>query len=114
MSGIGTGLMALNLSSKWVKYGAVVLGVVLFCLFIWWRVDAYGDKRFDAGVLNERSKWEAAEEKLRQEAAASATRADDAAAKRLEVHKEKIDADRQAVDQAVRDGSSPLDALFGG
>lgn len=91
-----------------------VLAIVIIGGLIWWRVDAYGDRRFDAGVALERGKWEAAEEKLKQEASASATRADDAAAKRLEVHKEQVDAERQSFDQAVRDGTSPLDVLFGG
>lgn len=114
MTGLGAGLAAANLSSKWVKYGAVALGLVLLCLFIWWRIDSYGDRRFDAGVANERGKWEAAEKKLKEDAAKSATKADDRAAARLEEHKEQIDEDRKAVDQAVRDGSSPLDVLFGG
>lgn len=114
MSGIGAGLAAINLSSRWVKYGAIVLVTVLVIWFLWSRIDAYGDRRYDAGVMNERGKWEAAEKKLREEAAASSTRADDRAADRLAQHKEQIDEDRKAVDQAVRDGTSPLDALFGG
>lgn len=114
MSGIGAGLAAVNFSSRWVKYGAIVLGVALVIGFLWWRIDAYGDRRFDAGVATERGKWEEAEKKLRTEAAKSATRADDRAADRLAEHKEQIDEDRKAVDQAVRDGTSPLDALFGG
>jgi hypothetical protein len=113
-----TFLMGLGLTSRIAKLvGYVVIPLVVLGL-LWWlissRIDAYGDKRFDAGVANERGKWEEASEKLKLDAEASSTKADDRAAIRLEQHKEQIDEDSKAVDQAVRDGTSPLDALFGG
>lgn len=118
MIGWLAGLLLPKVGARWAKplAGTIVwgLGLLIVGFLLWRMIDNYGDKRFDAGVQLERSKWEAAEAKMLEEAAASATKADDRAAERLVQHKEQIDEDRQAVDQAVRDGTSPLDALFGG
>lgn len=112
------GLLLPKVGEKWARplAGLIIWGLVLaVAAFLLYRVvDSWGDRRFDQGVALERGKWKEAEKRLHQEAAASATRADDAAAKRLEVHKEQVDADTKAVDEAVRNGTSPLDALFGG
>jgi hypothetical protein len=77
----------------------------------------YGHSKYDAGheagVAETDAKWVAAAEKTRQLAAKSATRADDAAVKRLEQFKAQEDADRKAIDDANANGTSPLDAIFG-
>lgn len=110
-------LMGWGLSSRIAKLvGYVIIPLVVVGLLFWLissRISAYGERQFDAGVGNERAKWVEAGEKLKLDAEASATKADDRAVERLEQHKEQIDEDQKAVDQAVRDGSSPLDALFG-
>ncbi len=114
MSGIGAGFAALSITQKLARIG-IAIGIFLLIVgLIWWRIDAYGDSREEAGVNKERAAWVEAGEKLKADAAKSATRADDLAVKRLEEHKEQIDEDRKAVEQAVENGTSPLDALFGG
>jgi len=68
----------------------------------------YGD-----GVSAADAKWVAAGEQLKKDAAKSATKADDAAANRLADHVNEIAADQAAVNQAEKEGRSPLDVLFG-
>lgn len=114
MSGIGLGLAGLSSAQKMARIGIAIGAVVVIALLIWWRVDAYGDSRELAGVTKERAAWVDASNKLKEQAALTATKADDRAAVRLEEFKEQADEDRKAVDEAVRDGGSPLDALFGG
>lgn len=114
MTGIGMGLAGLSQAQKLTRIGIGILAFVLVVLLVIWRINAYGDSREQKGVDKERAAWVAAGEKLKEEAAQSATKADDRAAVRLEEHKEQIDEERKAVDAAVENGTSPLDALFGG
>jgi hypothetical protein len=99
------------LVSKLIAYVGVPLLVILF---LWWRIDAYGDRRFDAGANQADARWQEASNRLQAEAANSATRADDAAANRLEQFQNQVADERQALDEANRTGTSPLDVLFGG
>lgn len=87
---------------------------VLVGLFLWWRIHAYGVARYDAGVNATDAKWVEAGNRLEAAAANSATRADDAAANRLEEFHNQVEDERQALDEANRTGTSPLDVLFGG
>lgn len=81
-------------------------------------VMAWGNSKYRAGhedgVAETDAKWQAASAKLKQDAAASATRADDAAVKRLEEHVSQAQEDQERLNEASRNGTSPLDALFGG
>jgi hypothetical protein len=98
----------------WLK---IVGPAVLFALLVG-GVLAWGHGKYNAGhkagVEQTDAKWEAASQKLKAEAAKSATRADDLAAKRLEVIVAQENADRKAVEDAQAKGTSPLDAMFGG
>lgn len=87
---------------------------VIVALFIWWRVHAFGVRQFRAGENQADAHWVEAGNRLQAEAANSATRADDAAANRLEQFRNQVDDERQALDEANRTGTSPLDVLFGG
>lgn len=68
----------------------------------------------DAGVVETDAKWQAASDKLKEEAKASATKADDKAVARLEERVAQAEEDQEKVDAAEKAGTSPLDALFGG
>lgn len=113
MTGIGAGFAALSMSQKLMKVGIALGVVVLVVGLIWWRVDAYGDNRFEQGVTETDAAWKKASDELMREAGKSATKADDRAVAALEEHKEQIDEDRKAVEQDKRDGTSPWDSLFG-
>jgi hypothetical protein len=98
----------------WLK----IVGPIVILLLIVAGVMLYGSSKYRAGkadgVAETDAKWQAASEQLRKDAAASATRADDAAVVRLEEHVEQAKEDQEKLDEATRTGTSPLDALFGG
>jgi flagellar biosynthesis/type III secretory pathway M-ring protein FliF/YscJ len=114
MTGLGLGLAGLTQSQKLMRIGIAVLAVLVVIGLAWWMIRDYGNSREREGVDKERAAWVEAGEKMKAEAAKSATKADDKAVARLEQHKEEVDADRKAFEDAVANDSSPLDALFGG
>jgi hypothetical protein len=98
----------------WLKIvGPLVAVAILFGGVAAWSHHQYS-KGHKAGVEEVDAQWAAADKKLRDQAAQSATRADDAAAKRTEEFRVQADDDRKAVEDAKAKGSSPLDSLFGG
>jgi hypothetical protein len=99
------------LMNKWVLGG---IGAALLLLLFWLWLDSYGDRRYTEGVSATDAKWEEASQRMRDEAANSATRADDAAANRLATHLNQVAEERNQIDAAAQNGSSPLDVLFGG
>lgn len=105
------GFMGLSMLKRVGIIAALVIGIALFA---WWRLDAYGDKREQEGVEKTDAKWEEASARLKERAAQSATRADDAAAARLDEFETQVEDEAKALEAAKADGSSPLDVLFGG
>ncbi len=102
-------LMRAGLGTRVAKFGSYVLIALALIAAAWWlRRDAYNDGQRDTNA-----EWQAASERLKREAAASASRADDAAALRVEEHVEQVQAEKEKLDEAQRTGSSPLDVLFG-
>lgn len=91
--------------------GAV--GAVLIVVGIWLAITSYGDRRYRAGVDATDRKWEEASQRLKDEAARSATKADDRAAQRLDEFEEQVQEEQEAIDEAIENGSSPFDVLFG-
>ena len=96
------------------RWGWFAIGGVLLAIAFYIMLDRYGDSRYREGVADTDAKWEQASAKLKADAAASATKADDAAVKRLEEYQAQAGEDAAAVEKAKAEGSSPLDALFGG
>ena len=76
-------------------------------------LDSYGDRRFEEGVQATDAKWEEAAAKLKEQAAQSATRADDAAANRLENFVADHKADAAAVEEATSGLIAKRDELLG-
>lgn len=97
----------------WLKIAGPIIALALLIagVMIWGNSKYRAGER--AGIEATDAKWEAASAKLKEDAAKSATRADDAAVKRLEEHVEQAKEDQEKVNAAVKEGSSPLDALFG-
>lgn len=91
--------------------GAVFwIGVVLLIALalLWLRADAYQD-----GVHATDAKWEAAQRKLERQAEEAAGRADSKAAERVEAQNDRVAREKEKIDEAERNGDSPLDVLFG-
>lgn len=113
MSGIGVGLAGLTIAQKLTRIGIVV---AIFAALIG-GVLLWGNSKYraghDDGVTQTEAKYEAAKQKLREEAEASASKADDKALERLEQHEAQVENDRKAVEDANANGTSPLDAIFG-
>lgn len=89
-----------------------LIGVVGLIAALWIGLILYGNARYRAGVEDTDAKWVAAGEKLKAQAAKSATRADQAEARRIEDHTEQLAAEKERIDAAISEGRSPLDALF--
>jgi hypothetical protein len=108
------GLLAPKLGQRlatFVAYGVVI--AVVIGLF-YWALSSYGHRKFNEGVAANQAQVDKALEQLKKDAQVSATKADDKAAARTEVFVEQHQADKEALDEAERNGTSPLDALFGG
>lgn len=88
------------------------LALIALLLGLWLALDAYGDRRYDQGREDNDRAWRAAEAKLRQEEKASAAGADKAAATREAEHAAAVASEKGRIDDAIREGYSPLDVLF--
>lgn len=107
-------LVKRGLGEGWAKL-IVYVGLPLLVIgLVWWRVDAWGDRRFNQGVEAHRALVAKASEELHRHAEESATQADDAAVERLDEHLQQTAEEQERLDEAARNGSSPLDVLFGG
>ena len=97
---------------------AKIVGPIIALALLIAAVVAWGNSKYraghDDGVTETDAKWIAASEKLKADAAKSATQADDRAAERLAYYIADANADAAAVEKAKAEGTSPLDALFGG
>jgi predicted lipid-binding transport protein (Tim44 family) len=108
------GLFAPKLGQKMATFVSYLLVILVILGLVYWALDSYGDRKFDEGVKANQAQVDKALEQLKTDAAESATKADDKAAARAEVFVEQQQADKEALDEAQRNGTSPLDALFGG
>jgi type IV secretory pathway VirB6-like protein len=112
MSLIGL-LVGWGVPQKLAKPLLIVIGVALLFGSVWLSLHLYRKHRYDEGVAATDAKWQAAVDQLKKDAAKSATKADDAAATRTADQIAKHTKDQEAVNEAQRNGTSPLDALFG-
>jgi len=96
------------------KFGTGLLIFAVLAFGVWRWLDSYGDRRYKEGVAATDMKWEKASAALKAQAAQSAGKADDAAANRLTEHLAQATKEQEKVDDAIANGSSPLDVLFGG
>lgn len=95
---------------KWAWIG---LGAVLLLVAFYFALDAYGDARYDKGKADADAAWIEAGEKLKAKAAESGKKADVKAAERQAEHDAQVQAEKEKIDEALAEGSSPLDVLFG-
>lgn len=96
---------------RWV-WVALAVAIIAFGVIRWHRGEI--NDAYNRGVTDTDGKWIEASNRLKETAAQSATRADDAAAARLGEYKAQVEDEMKAIEAAKTEGSSPLDALFGG
>ncbi len=107
--GAVTGLLSPR-AWKWVG----ILVLIALVIFLFWRaLDNYGDARYDDGVQAERAAWEEADRQLQIKVAKAQTEATASAIKREERYAAAVAEEREKIDEAVAEGRSPFDVLFG-
>lgn len=102
--------MRFGLGARAAKILSVVLVVALVVGAIWWlRHDAYRD-----GVKDTDARWEEAGRRLEKQAERAAGRADSESEERVQEFNERQAREKERLDEAAENGTSPLDVLFGG
>jgi hypothetical protein len=96
------------------RWAWVLVGAALLMAAFYFALDAYGDSRYREGKSDADRAWQEASDKLIEKAAKAGTKADKAAAGRVADFAAKQEQEKEKVDAAAKDGSSPFDVLFGG
>lgn len=109
-------MIALLMSLGLAKRAAQILGYVgvplLLILGAGLALDSWGDSRYRAGRADEQAVWKAASDKLIQQAATSGDAATRKEAARLLDHAAQVEHEKEKIDAAIENGTSPVDALF--
>ncbi len=106
-------LMGWGLGKRAAQAIAYVALPLLLLAGFYLLLDAYGDSRYHAGETAADARWEEAGRKLEKQAAQSAGKADAASVARTMDFNAKVAEEKEKLDAAAVDGSSPLDVLFG-
>lgn len=106
-------LVGWGLSPKVAKIIAYVAIPLLILAAFYMLLDAYGDSRFDAGKAKADAAWQKASDDLLKKAANAKTEADKKAAARQADYAAQVEDEKERIDAATKDGSSPMDVLFG-
>lgn len=105
-------LTGLGLSARFAKFVAYVAIPLLILVAFYLALDAYGDSRFREGRAAEEKAWKDAQDRLLQDAANSAGEADREDLARQMEHAAAVEEEKERVDDAIANGSSPFDVLF--
>lgn len=105
MSGLPSGFVM----PRWGWYALAILAAVAAFYIV---LDAYGDAKYQAGKDKADLEWKEANDRHIQEVAAAGTVASKKEAKRLESHSQAVELQKEKIDAAVAEGTSPLDTLF--
>lgn len=110
MSGLAGVRAAAAVMPRWAWF---VIGGALLLLAFYWALDSYGDARYDKGKADADAAWQAASDKLIAKSQNAAGKADKAAAAREADFAAKVETEKERIDAAKAEGSSPFDVLFG-
>jgi hypothetical protein len=106
-------LMKLGLAEKTAKLVAYIAIPLLILGAFYLALDAYGDARYGKGKSDTDAAWKAASDKTVAKAATEGRKADQMAGARAIEYAAKVEEEKEKIDAAIEDGSSPLDVLFG-
>lgn len=95
------------------RWGIYALAALLLVTAFLAERHAYGNRRFNAGEDHADEQWKKASDKLIEKSANAGTKADKVAAARQADFAAKQEDERERIDHAVQEGTSPLDAVFG-
>lgn len=105
-------LMSMGLGARAAKLVGYVIVPLLILGAIYFALDAYGDSRYREGRQVENQAWKDAQTELLKDAAAATTLADKKAHASTLEHTIKVQEEKEKIDEAIADGTSPLDVLF--
>lgn len=109
MIGLIMGLGAGKRLAQFVAYVGLPLLLIVGALLA---LDAWGDRRFRAGEDAREAVWKAASDATIAKAATSADAATRKEVPRLVEQAAKIEREKDLIDAAIENGTSPVDALF--
>ena len=107
-----SGLLKLGLGQRLAKILGPALVVGLIALALYLLVNKVLDDAYDRGVADTDAAWNEASEELLDKAGDAADRADDRADDRLRNFTNQLVLEKERVEDAQENGSSPLDVLF--
>jgi hypothetical protein len=96
-------------AAKLVAYVGLPMLVLIAFYFV---LSAYGNARYREGVAAENASWRLAQDALLKRAAESAGKASSEDLARQAEFAAKVEDEKEKLDAAVADGSSPFDVLF--
>lgn len=105
-------LVGLGLSKRIAQLIAYVAIPLLILAAFYFTLDAYGDSRYREGKKDTEKAYTDASNKLINQAANSRSKADRKAAAELADFAAKQETEKEKLDAAVADGSSPFDVMF--
>ena len=92
----------------WYAIGAALLLVAFLA-----ERTSFGNRRFNAGAEREAAAWQKASDELLRKAANAKTAADKEAAARDAEYAARVKDERERIEKATAEGTSPFDVLFG-
>jgi hypothetical protein len=95
------------------RWAWIALGGLLLIGAFYAALSAYGHERYKAGKKAADDAWIEASNKTIQKAQSAGTAADTKAAARVADFAAKVEDEKGKIDAAQKEGSSPLDVLFG-
>lgn len=107
-------LVSLGLSPRAAKFVGFALIALAAALAFYAVLHAYGRERYKAGKADENKVWVEASNKLIQKSQNAGTKASTAAAARQADFAAMVEDEKERIDAANAEGSSPFDVLFNG
>lgn len=95
-------------SWAWKLLGAVLLLIAFVAM-----IHMYGNARYKAGVSDTDKLWQEASERLTEKASHATEESNREAAERAADYAEQVAIEKEKIDDAVKNGDSPIDVLFG-
>lgn len=94
------------------RWAWFAIGGALLLLAFYLTLHAYGHAQYNAGKAAADAEWKAASEKLVDKAHKTGAKADVEAAARASDYAAKVQDEKEKIDRATEEGSSPFDVLF--
>lgn len=105
-------LMGLGMSEKIAKLVAYIAIPLLIVGILYFLFDRAMDAAYDKGVKDTRAVYQKASDELMKDAGEAKTKADKQATIAAVQYAEKVEAEKEKIDDAIANGTSPYDVMF--